>query len=663
MKKFFSILLALLLIVGCQSTPTETEPSEESDDTQVTEPKEDESTSYDKEIEADVIIVGAGGAGLSAALEAVEQGFEKVVVVEQLPITGGSLNTTSGTISAAMTKIQEEDGLTEDSFESYKEDIATEGKKLGGFVNEDLLDIYVRGAQEAVNWLWDQGLKDYEFNTDKDGNKSVFAPEHTLYSYPRSYKPRAKDSEKYLSATHEILDSLVKNEPKIELHLQTKAVKLLANDDNQVLSVVAEKENESILFTATRGVLMTTGGYSANPKLINHFNDEIKGVITGGMSTSDGYGLRMMQEVGGQLYSETMHWVPTYPMGLESPENPGTGRIMTTKTQFAGGILVNMEGKRFVNEVDEDNVVREHMLEKQTDGIQWEVYTDKIVEDLLQTNQKGMYEFFFMTDAGKSYIVEADSLEELAEKMGVDSEVFVETVADYNKAVDGEIDDEFGRKFEMGENPFNLAINKIEGDKYYAVRTKPIALLTLGGIKTDLNMNVLNHNENPIVGLYAAGEVVGGQWGRYISSGVGVMGPIVFGRHAIREMAKVDELPKGDDIEVKDLLDMEFFEVETSTQDEFDMSQTFKDGSYTAEVDGQEGKLTLTVTITDGKISDITIDSHKETESIAGEALKSVPQQIVENNDVNKVDVVSGATFTTQRIQRAVKSALTQATE
>lgn len=659
-KKIGLILVAMMslsILFGC-SDKNETPNPETGEETNN---ESEESTSYDNNYEADVIVVGAGGGGLAAAVEAVEQGAEKVILLEKLGTTGGSLNTTAGSISGAETIIQQEDGLTEDTLESYKEDLMNEGSKYGGVPNEKLIDNYIVGAKEAVDWFWELGLKDYEFNVDKEGNKSVFAPEHTLYSYPRTYKPIAKNKEKYKSAVHEILDELVENEPKIEVHFNTLAKHLLPNDKGQVLEVEAfnndTKENNH--YKASKGIIMTTGGYSANAELINHFNSDINGVISGGLASSDGYGLYMMQEVGGSVFEESMGWVPTFPMGLEDQKNPGTGRIMTTKTQFAGGILVNDEGKRFVNENHPDNVVREFELEKQPDGIQWEIYTDDIIEDVLNGNQKGMYEFFFMSEAGQKFIESADTLEELSEIIDVPEDELIKTVEDYNSHVEAGDTDDFGRTFtEEEDNPFNYAVNKIEGDKYYAVKIKPLALLTLGGIETDDKMNILNEEGNTIPGLYAAGEVVY-TWGRYVSSGTGVMGPIVQGRDAARSLMATD-LKEGDKVEeASNLIDEKFFEKKDPGKDlDIDFDAEYKDGEYEATVDGQEGPMVVKVTTKDGKIDKVEVLSHNETEAIAGDALVKIPEEISENKSLKDVEAVSGATYTSDRIKEAVVKAL-----
>lgn len=175
-------------------------------------------------------------------------------------------------------------------------------------------------------------------------------------------------------------------------------------------------------------------------------------------------------------------------------------------------------------------------------------------------------------------------------------------------------------------------------------------------------MQVLDESGNAIPGLYAAGEVVGGIWGKFVSGGTGVMGPITFGRIAAQNVMK-GELATGYTVKAaSNILDEELFVKEKAASDSlFDMSSaTLTDGDYTATVDGQEGPMTVAVTIADGKIASVEVTENKETEAIAGPALEKVPAAIVENNSLD-VDGVAGATLSSNRIKKAVAQCLEQA--
>lgn len=640
------LLLALGMITGCTTTPkTGTQPTPE--------------ITADETKTADVIIVGAGGAGLSAALSAVENGAQSVIIIEKTGKTGGALNYTSGSMSGANTVIQKEDGI-EDSVDSYVADIMKNGAGLG---NEEMIRLYAEKDIEMIQWLWDNGLSDNTFSTDKEGRRSVFAPEHALYSVPRTYKARPDDTTKYRSAAHEVLDTQVQQVEQITIDYMTDATQLIANEKGQVVSVLATntETNKTVKYDANKGIIMATGGYSGNNKLMGAFAENGASYLAGGSKGSDGYGIYMMQQVGGYVNDETMSYIPTFPMGLEGPNQ--TGSIAPTYTWKAGGICVNQNGERFVDETEATVEIREVALEEQPGAVQYDIFTDKIIADLDAAGAAGMWNYFYAAEGkpGYSKVSKASSLEELAEMIDVPVETLTKTVEDYNAAVDSKEADAFGRKYDGEVTPYNLAVNKIEGDTYYAVPLKALVVLTLGGVTANEDMQVLDADGNAIPGLYAAGEVVGGIWGKYGSGGTGVMGPIVFGNIA-GEKIMTNTLAEGYTVKpAKNLLDINLFK-EEEAKIEFDMKQALTDGDYQAVVDGQYGEMKVQVTIAGGKISDVQVLSNNETEEIAAGALKTIPEEIVKANGV-EVDAISGATLTSNRIRAAVVDCLQQATK
>ena len=611
--------------------------------------------------DVDIVIIGAGGAGLSAALEAAAQGAQRVVVLEMTGKTGGSLNFTSGSMSAANTIIQQEDGI-EDTVESYIADILKTGSDFGGKPSVELVTEFCTEDTEVFNWLYENGLKDCTFSTDKQGRRAVFAPEHALYSIPRTYKCRAKDPTQYKSAAHEVLDTLLKADERITVVYNTKATELRANDKGQVLTVVAEGPDGEATYTASRGVIVCTGGYSANGKLMAKYVENGEYYLAGGPASADGNGLLLMQKVGAALNEEAMSAIPTFPMGLVSRDNPKTGSIASTYTWKTGGIVVNQNGERFCNETESNPSVREVALEEQPGAVQYDIFTDKILEDLRAANGAYFYDAYFADETMRGAHVksEASSLEELAEMIGVPAENLVATVEAYNAAVEAGGTDEFGRLYDGTTNAYNLAVNKIEGEKFYAIRLHALCVMTLGGITANADMQVLDEAGNAIPGLYAAGEVVGGIWGKFVSGGTGVMGPIVFGKIAARNVMN-GELAEGYEVRpASNLLDESLFAKETSGETLFDMSRALSDGEYTATVDGQEGPMTVKTTIEGGKIAAVEVVENAETQAIAGGALEAVPQAIVSANSVD-VDGVTGATLTSGRIKKAVTQCLEEA--
>ena len=635
MNRFVSLMLSLMLAVSCMAFPAMAE-----------------------EAAYDLVIIGAGGAGLSAAIEAVENGAQKVAVLEMTAKTGGALNFTSGSMSAAGTIIQKEDGI-EDSVDSYVADIINNGDDFGGQPNEELIRTYAESAAEVFDWLYESGLKDNKYSTDRaTGARAVFAPEHALYSVPRTYKASPDDAANYKSAAHEVLDSIVNANDKIEVILNTKATELVANEKGQITGVVAEGPEGTVTYTAKKGVIVCTGGYSSNRKLMGEYTQYGEYYLAGGAPGSDGNALLMMQKVGAGLTA--MDAIPTFPMGLVSRDDDTRGQIASTYTWKAGGIVVNQNGERFCNETEANPAIREVALEEQPEAVQYDIYTDKVLEDLTAAGGAIFMQFYFYEGGlGDHVMYSADSIEGLAAEIGVPAENLKKTIEEYNAAVEKGEPDQFGREFNV-QNTYNLATNKIEGEKYYAIRLHALCVMTLGGVTANKDMQVLDVEGNVIPGLYAAGEVVGGIWGKFVSGGTGVMGPIVFGKIAAKH-AMTNEMAEGYTVKAApELLDESLFAKEVSTEKFFDMTRAIKDGEYTATVDGQNGPMTVKVVVAEGKIASVEIVEHQETEGIAKAAFEAVPAAIVANNDAT-VDTVAGATLSSNRIMSAVALCLEEA--
>ncbi len=606
--------------------------------------------------DADLIIVGAGGAGLSAAIEAVQNGAEKVIILEMTATTGGALNFTSGSMSAAGTIIQKEEGV-EDSIELYVADIINNGDDFGGQPNEELIRIYAENATPVFDWMYENGLKDMAW---RGAAKAVFAPEHALYSVQRTYKPSPTDPA-YKSAAHQVLDGMVKADSRIEVITLTTAKELIANENGQITGVKAMGPSGEVTYTSKHGVIVCTGGYSSNSKLMGEFTKYGEYYLAGGAPGADGYGIYMMQKVGAGITA--MNAIPTFPMGLVAKDDATRGQIASTYTWKTGGIVVNQEGLRFCNETESNPAPREVALEEQTNAVQYDIYTDKILADLTAAGQAYFMSAYFASpeSLGAHVMYEADSIEGLAVAIGVPAENLAKTIEEYNAAVEKGEPDQFGREFNVS-NTYNIATNKVEGEKFYAIRLHALCVMTLGGVTANGNMQVLDEAGNVIPGLYAAGECVGGIWGKFVSGGTGVMGPIVFGKLAAKH-AMTNEMATGYTVkEAANLLNADLFVKETSSEKLFDMTRALKDGAYDATVDGQNGPMTVKVTITEGKIANVEIVSHNETAGIAQGAFDVVPAAIVNNNDAT-VDTVAGATLTSNRIMNAVVLCLEQAAQ
>ena len=405
---------------------------------------------------------------------------------------------------------------------------------------------------------------------------------------------------------------------------------------------------------------MATGGYSGNSVLMGEYAEYGDQYLVGGSAGADGYGIYMMQQVGAEVVEESMSYIPTFPMGRES--QPGHGVIDPSYMWKAGAICVNQEGERFVDETSADVELREVALEEQTNAIQYDIFTENVVDSAVATNASVFWTYYYRD--GMTYsnaVVKASSLEELANKLDIPYATLAATVADYNAHVESGETDEFGRRFtEDSLNTYNMAINKIEGETYYAIPLKALCVMTLGGVTINTSAQVLDENGKVIPGLYAAGECTN-VWGRFVSGGTGVMGPITFGNIAGKTVMTTE---LATDYIVKPasfIIDEKLFVTETvSTDSRFDMNTALTDGEYTATVDGQEGKMTVKTTISGGKITAVEVVENHETQSIASAALEGVPARIVDANSVD-VDGFAGATLTSNRILDAVTACLQDA--
>lgn len=632
---------------------------------------------YDHQDSADLVIVGAGTAGISAAINAVENGAERVIVIEKMPYVGGCLLTSHGNCSAAVTKIQQEEGLTGDSYEMYKSDIMKEGTREGGHPNEALTDLYVENAGMFWDWMWDKGLKDYDFILDEEGHISRWNVGHNIFNYKRAYDPIAPEGSECRSGLGDFMLRLLEGTQGIEIVLNTEALHLVPNEKGQIVGVETVNVNDGTtgLYTSAHGILMATGGYASNPALIAHFNSNVKNTTSNSMPSSDGYGLYMMQEVGAS-FSDLMDWYVGYPCGIENPATPGRGYVQYPNIYYTGGIIVNKEGNRYFNETSQDTTGHELGLMQQPDTVEYHIWTDKIIQDMMKTSYGDGFESFFLQGDGAAYVKSADSIEELARQLGIDGENLKKTVESYNAHVESGEPDEFGRTFVTDVDLENLnffvnesgsgerletnvlAVNKVEGEKYYAVEVKAMLVMTMGGVNCNGSLQVLDMEGNAIPGLYAAGEVVGNVWGTFVSSGCGVMGALTFGHLAAENMLTLP-MTEGYTVKNSGLLSLDLFE-KTQVADDYQMPETLNDGVYTATVAGQNGPMEVEVVIQDGAITGVSVLSHNETPSISDAALAQIPNAIVEAG-TPVVDSVSGCTLSSGRIIDGVKDCLEQA--
>ncbi len=554
--------------------------------------------------EADVVVVGGGAAGMAAAIEAAETGAE-VILLEKLPMLGGALRYTAGTISGAGTKIQEAQGI-EDSPELHFLDSMVEADFLA---IPDLLMLYCELAGPTIDWL----VEDLDVNIVE----AVFAPEHTLYSVPRSYKPERVDG---MGAVLYGLLEGIERYPNITVHMETKAIRLLQDPlTDRIMGVGAvDGQGRYVEFHGVQGTILATGGFGSNQRLLERYQPESSNwvMITASGATGDGH--RMGAEVGAGLTH--MEFVPTYNYGFIRAN--GQPALVYVRSELFGGIYVNQDGERFVNEMTTQKE-REYALRQQPDNIMFEVFDESI---RLANNRPHINAF---CESGE--IASAATIRGLAAEVGLDPDVFEATINRYNAFVEHGEDLDYGKEQLMA---------KIAEPPFYAAKLRPLGLLTLGGLTVDTTMRVLNQDGDIIPGLYAAGELLGGVHGTHISSGNGITAPLAFGRLAGQQVVLAEPFSLGQTEAVQE--DVELV-----------------DGVFRAEVESYGGRLTVEVEIVNAEIVRIDVLSHQDTSAIADPAFATLIDRMLEANSPH-VDAVSGATVSSDALVEAVLQAVTE---
>ncbi|SDJ98726.1 flavocytochrome c [Natronincola ferrireducens] len=460
-----------------------------------------DSASDSSEETYDVVVIGAGGAGLIAAIEAKAHGAN-VVILEKMPFVGGNTLVSGGEFNAPNTWVQEKLGI-EDSVEQYYTDTLKAGDFEG---DEELIRTLAENITEGGEWLRDS--VNVEFIED-------YLMHFGGHSVPRAIYPIGGSGVELiqkLGAHAEAKD--------IPIKLSMKAEKILTDDNDRVVGVEAtDVTGRTVTFHAEKAVIIATGGFGANYELTKKYNSEIderyKGTIQKGTM---GDGILMAEEIGADLMG--MEHIQTYPTC-----NPLTGNLSyVADTRFDGAVLVNKEGQRFVEEMERRDVISKGIL-AQTDSIAYLVWDKTIKEN----SHMDKYQVEFDNMEKQNLIIKADTLEEAAAFFDIDEKQLLETIKTYNGYVQEGQDKDFNRRGKL--------VALTEGP-YYIQKVAPAIHHTMGGIKINSEARVIDKDGNPIEGLFAAGEVTGGIHGTNRLGGNAISDLIVFGRIAGQTAAK-----------------------------------------------------------------------------------------------------------------------------
>lgn len=448
----------------------------------------------DKTVDTDLVIIGAGGAGMTAAIMAKQAGLN-FVILEKMAYVGGNTTKATGGMNAAETHYQKEQNI-EDTVAQFVADTMKGGKNLN---NPDLVQTLAEQSAPAIDWLDTIGapLPKVSFSGGAT-NARIHAP-----------KDGSGVGGFLVQAFSNKLDEM-----GVPVMLNTRATELLMAD-GKIAGVKAEGEDANYTINA-KAVILATGGFGASQDMVVKYRPDLKGTVSTNAPGATGDGLVMAEAVGAAM-------VDIDKIQLHPTVEQSTSMLITESVRGDGAILVNQKGERFINELETRDVVSAAELAQEGQ------YAYLIFDQHLRDNLKAIEKY-----VKNNLTVQADTIEALAEQLSIDPATLAKTLADWNQIVADQKDTAFGRKTGMDNN--------LTTAPYYAIKVAPGIHHTMGGVKIDTKAQVLDTNGQVINGLFAAGEVTGGVHGGNRLGGNAVADIIVFGR--IAAASAVDYLSK-----------------------------------------------------------------------------------------------------------------------
>ncbi|WP_446830042.1 FAD-dependent oxidoreductase [Candidatus Foliamicus sp.] len=457
----------------------------------------------------DMIVVGAGTAGLPAATTAAQRGG-RVLLVEAADKVGGTLFLSSGQMSAAGTRLQSEKGI-EDSPERHLEEAIRISR---GTIDPTLAKLTIFNAAEAFDWLMERGF-------DVQDQCPSVESAHESYEVARYYW-----GNDFGRSVLDVLEPAMREQEErggIKVLTRTRAIGLQQDRAGAVTGVELVNGNGGEFSAAGKNVVLTSGGYAANPVMFRRLCG-YRMYVNGAYEFAQGDGYDLAVAAGGYLrgrekYLSNFGWL------LDDGPFPkkAIGRANTyPESRLPWEIYVNAEGRRFIREDEPSVDVREHALLEQPELRYWIVFDDAIFRQaspiVFDWSREQMAESFNTRETFRK----ADSLEALAEDIGVPGEALADTVAEFNAAV-------ASGKDALGRQHMPSAIQE---PPFYAIRQQGGSLSSTVGVAVNEKLQVIRPDGGVIPGLYAAGEILGsGQLqGNAFVGGMMVMPCIVFGR-------------------------------------------------------------------------------------------------------------------------------------
>lgn len=472
---------------------------------EVAEPTEEET------IDTDLVIIGGGGAGMTACIRAAELGID-TVLVEKMSFMGGAISISGGNQVVSGSKLQEDAGVTDDSVESMVEDFLANGANLNV---PELLTLYAENVGPTSDWLQEKGV-----TYDTESGLHQLAE----YSHDRELAYTGSGA-----GAAEAMRNLVA-ESGAQVLLETRASELITDGNGTVTGVKASSSTTNYTINA-KAVLLATGGYGNNKELQS---EEIQNALYYGPVSSTGDGIIMATAEGIDADTRLMEYGKRYPNGIEVDEGIAKSTINGNIPAWTkSAILVNAEGKRVVNEKASNRTILEAELQ-QTGQMLYLVMDAETFDTWKEAVGYSVDEYLEANGTTTPIFAHGETIEEAAEAAGIDGTALAETVETYNGYVQSGTDEDFGRAAEY-------MTMEIGAGPYYIVEQKPRFATTMGGLVVDTDLHVINTSGEVIPGLYAAGEVVGGVMGDDSPSGANNGWAVTSGKLAAESIGTVLE--------------------------------------------------------------------------------------------------------------------------
>ncbi|MBR4162767.1 MAG: flavocytochrome c [Solobacterium sp.] len=462
------------------------------------EPIKTETAIEDIEKTVDVVVAGAGGAGMTAAITAAQNG-KSVIILEKASVPGGNSSYATGGMNAANTHYQAEQNI-EDSAELFFEDTMEGGHQIN---NPDLVHTLADNSSAAIDWL------------DSIGAPLSDVGQAGGASAARQHRP-VNDEGKVIAVGTFLVEHLSSTcaEMGIEIMTNTKVDEVLMEDGKAVGLHAIGKDGQNVVIHAN-SVVVTTGGFGSNPDLIVKYRPDLEGYVSTNAPSITGDAIEFMTAAGADFVD--LDQIQIHPTVVQKD-----GALISESLRGDGAILLNKEGKRFCNEILTRDVVSAHVNE-QPDSYAW------LLADQNMADKSAVIEKY----VSKGYMIKCDTVADLAKLIGCDEATLQETLntwsADCTKV------DEY--KYGVNDSQFErVGKDEMKTDMtvapYYAVQISPGIHHCMGGVKINTNAEVVGTNGEVIPNLFAAGEVTGGVHGGNRLGGNAVADFVVFGRIA-----------------------------------------------------------------------------------------------------------------------------------